>query len=37
VTLVAAPTLLALIALVASLLPALRISRIDPVESLRAE
>jgi hypothetical protein len=37
VTLVAAPTLLALIALVASLLPALRISRIDPALTLRSE
>jgi ABC-type antimicrobial peptide transport system permease subunit len=36
-TLVAAPVLLALIALVASLLPVLRISRIDPAMTLRNE
>ena len=37
VTLVMAPVLLALIALVASLLPVLRISRIDPAQTLRNE
>lgn len=36
-TLVAAPVLLALIALAASLLPAMRISRIDPAQTLRSE
>ncbi|HTW44141.1 MAG TPA: ABC transporter permease [Acidobacteriaceae bacterium] len=36
-TLIAAPLLLALIALVASLLPVLRISRIDPAQTLRSE
>jgi predicted permease len=37
VTLVAAPILLALIALAASLLPVMRISRIDPALTLRSE
>lgn len=37
VTLVAAPALLALIALAASLLPVMRISRIDPALTLRSE
>ncbi|HTV04272.1 MAG TPA: ABC transporter permease [Acidobacteriaceae bacterium] len=37
VTLVAAPLLLVLVALVASLLPVLRISRIDPAQTLRSE
>lgn len=37
VTLLATPALLALIALVASVLPALRISRIDPALTLRSE
>jgi putative ABC transport system permease protein len=36
-TLVAAPLLLVLVALVASLLPVLRISRIDPAQTLRSE
>jgi ABC-type lipoprotein release transport system permease subunit len=37
VTLVSVPLLLVAIAVVASLLPALRIAKIDPVETLRAE
>lgn len=37
ITLLAAPLLLALIALIASLLPVLRISRIDPAQTLRSE
>jgi predicted permease len=37
VTLIAAPLLLILVALVASLLPVLRISRIDPAQTLRSE
>lgn len=37
VTLIATPAILALIALVASLLPVLRISRIDPARTLRME
>ena len=37
VTLAAVPVLLALIALLASMLPALRISRIDPAQTLRNE
>ncbi|HEX5235387.1 MAG TPA: ABC transporter permease [Silvibacterium sp.] len=37
VTLLGAPALLALIAVIASLLPALRISRIDPALTLRSE
>jgi predicted permease len=37
VTMVAAPGLLAVIAIAASLLPSLRISRIDPAETLRSE
>jgi putative ABC transport system permease protein len=37
VTLIAAPLLLVLVALVASLLPVLRISRIDPAQTLRSE
>ena len=36
-TLVAAPLLLLLVALVASILPVLRISRIDPAQTLRSE
>jgi hypothetical protein len=36
-TLVAAPVLLALIALAASLLPVMRITRIDPAQTLRSE
>ncbi|HUY82875.1 MAG TPA: ABC transporter permease [Acidobacteriaceae bacterium] len=37
ITLIAAPLLLVLVALVASLLPVLRISRIDPAQTLRSE
>jgi ABC-type lipoprotein release transport system permease subunit len=37
VTLITVPLLLVAIAAVASLLPALRIARIDPAETLRAE
>jgi ABC-type lipoprotein release transport system permease subunit len=37
VTLMSVPVLLLLIAAVASFLPALRIARIDPAETLRAE
>ncbi len=36
-TMMAAPGLLAVIAIAASLLPSLRISRIDPAETLRSE
>lgn len=37
VTLIAAPLLLVLVALIASVLPALRISQIDPAQTLRSE
>jgi ABC-type lipoprotein release transport system permease subunit len=37
VTLIAVPVVLAVIAVAASFVPALRIARIDPAETLRAE